>query len=466
MNHEATNGANCSDIARRAFPRRPRVLLSAYSCCPNRGSEPGIGWSRAVEIAKYCDTWVLTEGNDWQPRISAYLEEHGPIPNLHFIYVRRKRWEKAVEYTRMLSYVAYRHWLRRAYHAAEVLHAQVGFDIAHQITIATFREPCYLYRLGIPFVWGPVGGAQNYPWRFLAGAGFLGACLEATRSIVSAIQLYASPRVRTAAKSAAVIFSSSSDNQRRFRRALGIDSLLLCDVGATGLPIEFARPRSNSEAIRILWAGLLTTRKALELLIEALALLPENVPYELRVIGDGHCRKRWQRLAARRGVSQNIRWFGQLSYRDTLEQFHWADVFAFTSLRDTTGTVVLEAMAAAKPVICLDHQGVGQIVTDECGIRIPVTNRREVEKRLCDSIVRLQKDSQYCDELGRQAQKRATRFFWSSQARRIVREYNRVLESVGSDARCRVEDELNSQRTRLQAHAPDTASSRVASATG
>ena len=59
--------------------RRPRLLLSAYSCCPERGSEPGMGWGRAAQLAKYCDTWVLTEENDWKPRIGRYLAEHGPI---------------------------------------------------------------------------------------------------------------------------------------------------------------------------------------------------------------------------------------------------------------------------------------------------------------------------------------------------------------------------------------------------
>jgi glycosyltransferase involved in cell wall biosynthesis len=113
---------------------------------------------------------------------------------------------------------------------------------------------------------------------------------------------------------------------------------------------------------------------------------------------------------------------------------------AFTSLRDATGTVVLEALAAGKPVICLDHQGAGEIVTPECGIKVPVTNRRDVARRLCDAIVLLQRNRDLCHALGEGARQRAAKYLWSVEARRIADEYDRILESVGRDARCDFND--------------------------
>src|SRR4029077_2208996 len=112
-----------------------------------------------------------------------------------------------------LKYWAYHIWHRYAYRTAKRLHAQVNFDIAHQVTFTSFREPGYLCRLGIPFVWGPVGGAQNYAWRFLRGAGVKTACSEAFRSLLNTLQLYGSPRVRSAAKSSAAMFAPNPDHQ-------------------------------------------------------------------------------------------------------------------------------------------------------------------------------------------------------------------------------------------------------------
>lgn len=463
MQHALTTNGDCQ--TGRTPRRRPRVLVSAYSCCPNWGSEPGVGWKRVTEIAKYCDTWVLTEKNDAGPLICDYLKQNGPIQNLEFVFVERRPWERMLEGKPVFNHIAYRRWLRRAFGVARQLHAEIGFDIAHQLTFTGFREPSYLYRLGIPFVWGPTGGAQNYPGRFLPGASWSGAAFEVFRTVFNTIQLRCSRTVRQAAQSAAAIFAANSETKRKFQQALGVDPILMSDAGTYAATYEASRSRSEADELRILWAGRLETWKALELLIEALALLPKDTRYALRVIGQGPRRRQWQRLAQRRGISANIRWMGHLPHDQALELFHWADVFAFTSLRDTTGTVVLEAISAGKPVICLDHQGVGDIVTPECGIKIPVTNRRDVERRLSDAIVFLQRNLGEYHALCLGTKWRATYHHWSVQARRIVEEYNRILVSIGSDARCALDARTESEHKSWRAAPIEVATPRVASVT-
>ena len=64
-------------------------------------------------------------------------------------------------------------------------------------------------------------------------------------------------------------------------------------------------------------------------------------------------------------------------HEEALRQYAKADVFAFTSLRDTTGGVIAEALAAGLPVICMDHQVAHDVVTEDCGIKIPVTTPEE-----------------------------------------------------------------------------------------
>ena len=66
-------------------------------------------------------------------------------------------------------------WLRDAYQVARVLHQQVQFDLAHQLTWVGFRFPGYLWRLDLPFVWGPIGGLENTPWHLLPLFGPQGA---------------------------------------------------------------------------------------------------------------------------------------------------------------------------------------------------------------------------------------------------------------------------------------------------
>ncbi len=376
-------------IAEQRSPR-PRLLLMAYACSPVRGSESAVGWNRAVQAAKRFDTWVICEEHEFEPDIRRYLKEHGDIPGLNFVFVpmHRRLWSLGQMHG-TLWYMMLNRWHRRAYAVARRLHEEIGFDLAHQLTFCGYREPGYLWKLDVPFVWGPVGGTQNYPWRFITRAGLGGAARETGRNILNLCQLRFGRRIKLAARKAAAVVAATSAVQHDFTRFLGITPSIISDVGITRI-MDIARPlRSAQEPLRILWSGVMQLRKALPLLIDALARMPDDTPYCLRVLGEGKYLDAWRRLARRRGIDQRIEWLGWQPHEQALKQYAWADVFAFTSLRDTTGTVIAEALAAGLPVVCLDHQGAHDVVTDDCGIKIPVTTPSKVIDGLREAFVRL-----------------------------------------------------------------------------
>ena len=205
--------------------------------------------------------------------------------------------------------------------------------------------------------------------------------------------------------------AATSTVQHDFSRFLGVTPSVISDVGITRIT-DISRPlRSAQEPLRILWSGVMQLRKALPLLIDALAQMPRDVPYCLRVLGKGKYLESWRRLARRRGIDRRIEWLGWLPHEQALRQYAWADVFAFTSLRNTTGTVIAEALAAGLPVVCLDHQGAHDVVTEDCGIKIPVTTPREVIGGLREAFVRLARDPAEGERLSRGAVQRAGIFF-------------------------------------------------------
>jgi hypothetical protein len=63
-----------------------KILLSAFSCEPGRGSEPGKSWNWAYELARAGnETWVLTSSIG-KPAIEAFLASN-PAPGLKFVYI-------------------------------------------------------------------------------------------------------------------------------------------------------------------------------------------------------------------------------------------------------------------------------------------------------------------------------------------------------------------------------------------
>lgn len=405
---------------------RRRVALVCYACHPHRGSEHGVGWAWARELSKYLDTWVICKDKDGDGSLRGILEAKGSLPGLRLHHVPRSRLERAIKSVPVLRNLAYSLWQRRAFRELAALHAQVGFDLAHQITFCSFREPGYLHRLGIPFVWGPIGGVQNYPWRFLSRAGVQGCLREGLRSLVNLAQFRYAPRVRKAVRSAAALVAANSLTRRRLSRVHRVEAVQLLDVGTDALRAVSRPERGRDSALRVLWVGVLEHHKALHLLLGALAQV-QAMNFQLRVVGDGHLRSRWRRLARVAGIEARCEWIGWLPHESLWEHYRWADVFVFTSLRDTCGSVILEAMSAGAPVVCLDHQGAGDVVTAECGLKIPVSAPAEVIQRLSEILWRLSEDRARLAQLSAGALGRSREFLWAVKAQSMLRIYESAL---------------------------------------
>jgi glycosyltransferase involved in cell wall biosynthesis len=391
-----------------------------------------VGWQRAAEMAKHCEIWVITEECEFRDNIERYLCESGPEDNLHFRFVPRiiasERTWRILSELRPLYYLAYKVWHKRAYRVALDLCTEVHFDLVHQSTMCGFREPGQLWRLDVPFIWGPVGGTQNYPWRFLLQAGPVPAIKECARSAINNLQMRFTRRVQKASKRASAILTAIPAGQRYFERFHGVDAACMLDVGVNRVVPEPRRYRGRSRPLRLLWSGYFEHRKALQLLLYALAKIPEGTEYELRILGRGPRQKSWRRLARRLEVDDRCSWLGWVPYDVAMKQNAWADVLVFTSLRDTCGTVVIEALSQGLPVICLDHQGAGFVVTDRCGLKVPLTTPSEVISGLRDAIVKAASDNDMLEVLSQGAIDRAREFLWQIHGKRLAKLYGEVIE--------------------------------------
>jgi len=118
---------------------------------------------------------------------------------------------------------------------------------------------------------------------------------------------------------------------------------------------------------------------------------------------------------------------GRLPLEEALAQYDWADVLAFTSLRDTVGTVVPEALSYGVPLIALGHQGVAGVVTDDCAVKIPVTTPGQVEREFADAIARLARDRAEVERLSRGAVERSRQYLWSRNGEAMEEVYAGVL---------------------------------------
>jgi len=145
------------------------------------------------------------------------------------------------------------------------------------------------------------------------------------------------------------------------------------------------------------------------------------------VAGDGPLRGVWEKLATQLGVEGRVRFLGQLPWAEMPKIFRGADSFLFTSLRDSFGSVVFEAMAHALPILTLNHQGVGAFVPSEAGIKVPVTTPAQTVAALAQALRQLAKSPQTRHEMGEAAWAYAKSQTWDCRAAQMSQWYEECL---------------------------------------
>lgn len=420
--------------------RRQRVLVSAFACSPARGSEPGIGWNIVSRLAAYHDVTVLCcpklTHENYQSEIEEFLQKHGPIPGLTIHYVpppllSRLFQRPLISFSASLYFIGYAAWQRRALQQARLLHDQHPFEIAHQLTITGFREPGYLWSLGIPFIWGPVAGASNIPCPFFKIFSWRDRLFYTLKNFVNELHKRLKSRPESAARAAKKILATTEEDRRMISTHWHADSTLMLDTGAPNLD-GHPRDYDPNRPLRLLWSGLHVGRKALPLALEALGKLNDDqtrTRWTLKILGAGHETPRWRALSQHLKIDDRITWTGHLPRDRALAEMGDADVFLFTSLQEGTSTVIMEALALGLPVICHNACGMGVAVTETCGIKIPLTSPTQSAADFAAAIQSLLTTPPLVRTLSAGAFARATELSWDKKAYDIAQIYIAALTS-------------------------------------
>jgi glycosyltransferase involved in cell wall biosynthesis len=327
-----------------------KILISAYACEPERGSEPGAGWLWALAATRIADVWVITRANN-RERIEAELARE-PRPRLNVVYVdlppRARFWKRGNRGIR-LYYVV---WQFLALRQGRRLQREIGFDVVHHLTFATMWLPALACLTGPPFVLGPVGGGQRVPLRLYPVLGPRAALAEAAFTAARAATRL-NPLVRIAWRRAQVILVQTEETLAALPRRFRSKAIVRPNAVVPDLTAAAELPRRVSPTA--VYAGRLNRFKAVELALEALVAAPN---WRLVIIGRGPDAARLRRVSRRLGLDERVTFVPWLSARaDLWRLLASCDAFLFPSLKEGAPLVVAEAQALGLPVIALDRNG-------------------------------------------------------------------------------------------------------------
>ncbi|MBU6426887.1 glycosyltransferase [Patescibacteria group bacterium] len=164
------------------------------------------------------------------------------------------------------------------------------------------------------------------------------------------------------ARRARVVISPSELGKRILTN---FDQSLVVEVISNGIDLSRFKKTPYDEFVTnfnlsknrkfILFVGRLMIEKNVEVLIRAIPKIVDAVPTtHLLVVGTGPLKKDLEKLCVDLGISGHVSFLGKISDKDLLMAYNLCDLYAYPSMVELEGMVVLEAMACGKPILIAD----------------------------------------------------------------------------------------------------------------
>ena len=396
-------------------------LISAYSVNPYKGSEDSIGWNWVLQYEKNYkkgDRIILLTKKFNEKDTRRGLKEFN-IQHVELVIVDvpdALNWfrEKHSAFHHMY-YILWQHWAW-----LWVKHSGIRFDVIHHVTMNDYRIPSELYKAkGAKVIWGPMGGAQVTPRPLKVYE--KNQLVASFREFVNKSCSW-NPFYKKALRSYYKIYCINNETQKQISCIVGKDVPLMPELALRdeykNLPIR----KEKNDILKIVFVGRLIGKKGIAFLVDALSLMPTDMDWELLIFGDGDDRALIEKQIADSGIGKNVKLMGNRPLNQIAEAYQQADVFVLPSLRETSGNVLLEAMAYAVPIVAFDTSFCRLLKEVDCGVFVNTEQALDnIKEDYCKAIVTLGQDKELAKQMGLNGYKYVnSKLTWDEKYRIIV----------------------------------------------
>lgn len=400
--------------------RKFKLLISAYACAPNHGSEHAVGWNWITEAHRQGHEVSALVAPNHREAIEAARDRDPSLKGIRWYFPEVRFWplEQNVEPIKERTYNLL--WQRVALRCAQLINRHEEFCVVHHLTWGGLRAPTLLGRIKAPLVIGPLGGGETSPQGLRDAFSFKNRMIETARDLSTAT-VTLNPIIRSGFNRAAMIAVRTKEtretlSQKMQRKSITFGELTLSES-------DIGEPRQPSwKPPRILFAGRLLYWKGVHIALRAFAEFAKSNPgARLTIVGNGPEEDRLRADAATLGIAGQVDFIPRIPQDKLFDLYRSHDLLLFPSLHDSGGTVILEAMARGTPVMCLDLGGPGYLVTPESGVVVSTAgqNTSAVAKAMAGELTALFADPAQWAYLSRGAINRAREFTLSERVRQF-----------------------------------------------
>lgn len=378
-----------------------RILVSAYACEPNVGSEPGVGWDWVTRLSnEFEEVHVVTRSGDRQigsdgkkyvrnsrDHIESQLSKRTSTDHIHFHYFDLPDMISNLERTMIGDIINIYLWEVMVFFFLLRRFTRREFDKVQKVTIVSHRYPSFVWYFGREYTHGPIAGGERFPVRLLAVFSWKNRIKELVRLVFQFAPFF-DPLIWLTYWKADRIIAVTPETRSVLPVPFRKKCLVQQAVSAESMEWENTHRMvpviKPGEPLKLLYAGRILEWKGVMLILRALKQI--HIPYELNVVGDGPDLARIRTYAKSHSLKVNFPGFIE---RNTLIHYYQtSDLFLFPSLRDSGGFVVLEAQANGLPVLALDLGGPAMNLDENTGILIEVQEQsvEQIVSRIAERI--------------------------------------------------------------------------------
>ena len=296
--------------------------------------------------------------------------------------------------------------------------------IVHQPTPVSPRSPSLLSKLGVPLIIGPMNGGMEYPPAMRSGESALTSVFVwGSRKLSGLVHLLASGK-----RKAELLLVANT----RTQASLPFNARNVFVLPENGVVEEewLSLSQGPGVAERFVFVGRLVDWKRLDIVIKALAKLPEA---HLDVIGDGSDRGKWEQLSVRLRVQDRVHFLGSRTQGQCAELLRKSTALVLPSIYECGGAVVLEAMACGVPVIATAWGGPEEYVTSDTGILILPVGEEQMVEDFSHAMQKLSSDRTLCQVMGKNGRDRILKHYtWSTKVDTLISLYQELIDEASA----------------------------------
>ena len=409
----------------------PKVLITAYAVNPYKGSEDGTGWNMIAEVSKHNNVIAITRENN-QPAIEKYLNENNlaQADQMKFEYFDLPYWMRFWKKGGRGALLYFYLWQIGL--VFFILRKKIQFDLVHHLNFHNDWTPTFLWLLGKPLIWGPIGHHPFIPKAYLIrSAGKTSYYFDQLKWSVKKIFWKFDPFLKITKWKAQKIITINSS----VKSVLNFPNKKEVRLPAVASTIakESTAVANTNKKFNVLSIGRFVPLKGFDIAIEAFGHFyhgqEDSVKEQLQLtlIGKGPQKNVLQKLVRDLDLDDAVQFIDWMPKSELNNYFQTSSVFLFAS-HEGAGMVVPEALSFGLPVLCFDNIGPGELISKNCGIKIKYSNPRESIVTFSKHLASFFNSKETLDKLSLGAKQHfIENFTWERKGEMISKAYIDVL---------------------------------------